>query len=146
MRVVYVDGSEATPFPVFGLMAIHNDGARPAIAPLRVALMSMRHLELDPEIDFCWFRNRDVSRTRTLAETDRFCFDTTLSQLHDSLALGDLEIHLYHTGFEPAVLGFYRGVVQVLRELRIQRSSRRLVVIPFYYRGEANYQAGTIWQ
>lgn len=146
LRVIYADGSEAAPFPVFSLSRSPQAELNVAATPLRVALMSMRHLELDPEIDFCWFRNRDVSRTRTLAETDRFCLDTTLSQLRDSLALGDLVIHMYHTGFEPAVIGFYRGVAQVLKELRVQRSSRRLIVVPFYYRGGTNYQAGTIWQ
>lgn len=146
LRVVYVDGSEARPFPLFSFSNIVRYADFPEIAPLRVALMSMRHLELDPEIDFCWFRNRDVSRTRTLAETDQFCYEATLTQLRDCLELGDLVIHLYHTGLEPAVIGFYRGVVEVLCKLHVQKPERRLAVIPFYYRGGKNYQAGTIWQ
>lgn len=147
MRVMYADGSEAEPFPLFCLPRNEMlDVSARATAPLRVALMSMRHLELDPEIDFCWFRNRDVSRTRMLAETDQFCFDMTLAQLRDSLALGDLVIHLYHTGFEPAVVGFYRGVVQLLREARMQHGGARLAVVPFYFRGNTCYQPGTVWQ
>jgi hypothetical protein len=146
LRVVYVDGSEARPFPLFCLSSADRHTLQLETAPLRVALMSMRHLELDPEIDFCWFRNRDVSRTRTLAETDQFCYESTLTQLRDSLALGDLVIHLYHTGLEPAVLGFYRGVIEVLCQLHAQKSERRLAVVPFYYRGGKNYRAGTIWQ
>jgi hypothetical protein len=143
MRVAYADGSEAELFPLFCLPRTIE--AIPEIAnPLRVALLSMRHLELDPEIDFCWFRNREVSRTRTLAETDQFCFDTTLTQIDDCLKLGDLGIHLYHTGFEPAVLGFYRGIVYKLLELQKQQTAR-LSVEPFYFRGGDNYQAGTIW-
>ncbi|MFO1372945.1 MAG: hypothetical protein U1F42_11355 [Candidatus Competibacteraceae bacterium] len=145
LRVVYADGSEAQLFPLFCLPRITSRQRQGSAPPLRVALMSMRHLELDPEIDFCWFRNRDVSRTRTLAETDQFCFDTTLSQLRDSLALGDLIIHLYHTGFEPSVIGFYRGVVQTLLELRARQSKTTLAVVPFYYRGETAYQPGTEW-
>lgn len=146
MRVIYADGSEAEPFPLLCLPrmpAEARDGS--FVSPLRVALMSMRHLELDPEIDFCWFRNREVSRTRTLAETDQFCFDTTLAQLRDSLALGDLLLHMYHTGFESAVIGFYRGVVKTLLDLRDRQGVSTLSVIPFYYRGGTRYQAGNEW-
>ncbi len=145
LRVAYADGSEAQLFPLFCLPRIAAHQPSISTTPLRVALMSMRHLELDPEIDFCWFRNRDVSRTRTLAETDQFCFDTTMAQLRDSLASGDLVIHLYHTGFEPAVIGFYRGVVQTLVKLRARQSKTTLVVVPFYYRGGTAYQPGTVW-
>ncbi|NJP05830.1 MAG: hypothetical protein HC837_09515 [Chloroflexaceae bacterium] len=135
MRVVYADGSEALPFPVFCLPRKQSSAQQQHIAPLRVALMSMRHLELDPEIDICWFRNRDVSRTRTLAETDQFCFTTTVEQINNALKENDIVIHLYHTGFEPAVLGFYRGIIHTLRNLRATHSSRQLVVVPLYYRG-----------
>ena len=108
--------------------------------------MSMRHLEMDPDTDFCWFRNREVSRTRTLSETDEFCFDTTRDQIHDSLQLGSLRINLFHTGFEPAIIGFYRGLVKALLELRQQTDGPGLSVTPFYYRGPRNpYQTGSRW-
>lgn len=143
LRVAYADGSEATPFPLFCLPQPDTSNISTENV-LRVALMSMRHLELDSEIDFCWFRNREVSRTRTLAETDQFCFDTTVEQLKDSLQLGDLTIEVFHTGFEPAVIGFYRGLVQILLNLQKQAMSR-LIVIPFYFRGNDGYQSGSIW-
>jgi len=143
LRVAYTDGSEATPFPLFCLPQLDSNIV-PSENLLRVALMSMRHLELDPEIDFCWFRNREVSRTRTLAETDQFCFDTTLEQLKDSLQSGDLTIQIFHTGFEPAVIGFYRGVVKVLLDMQKQ-TSLSLNVIPYYFRGENDYQTGSLW-
>lgn len=139
LRVAYSDGSEAAPFPLFCLPRIKSERDQ-EVPALRVALMSMRHMEMDPEIDFCWFRNREVSRTRTLAETDDFCFDVTLNQLRDSLQLGPLALHVYHTGFEPAVIGFYRAVVCKLLELT------RLSVSPFYYRGDDNYQEGIVWR
>jgi len=143
LRVAYTDGSEATPFPLFCLPQPDRDAVNSANL-LRVALMSMRHLELDSEIDFCWFRNREVSRTRTLAETDEFCFDTTVKQLKDSLQLGNLTIQIFHTGFEPAVIGFYRGLVKTLLDLQKQ-GTPRLSVTPFYFRGNDGYQAGTVW-
>jgi hypothetical protein len=148
MRVVYADGSESATFPLFCLPkseAISEALVNNDVAPLRAAMMSMRHLELDPEIDFCWFRNYDVSRTRTLAETDQVCYEATLRQLQDSLTTGDLILHLYHTGFEPAILGFYRGLVKTLLNFRPQVASRRLNVVPFYYRGGKSYQAGSMW-
>lgn len=143
LRVAYTDGSESAPFPILCLQqpepnVANNDNL------LRVALMSMRHLELDSEIDYCWFRNREVSRTRTLAETDKFCFDTTVEQLKDSLQLGNLTMQVFHTGFEPAVIGFYRGLVKVLLDLQ-KHGASRLSVTPFYYRGGDGYQAGTLW-
>lgn len=145
LRVAYVDGSEASPFPVFCLPRSETIQDENVSVPLRVALMSMRHVELDPQIDYCWFRNREVSRTRTLAETDQFCFDTTLDQIKDSLALGDLAIHMYQTGFEPAVVGFYRGVTRMLVDLHERKSTPRLSVIPFFFRGSDNYQMGSTW-
>lgn len=143
LRIIYADGSEAEPFPLFCL-------PRPTetlqeTEPLRAALMSMRHLEMDPEVDLYWFRNREVSRTRTLAETDQFCYETTREQLEESLALSELNLHLYHTGFEPAVLGFYRGVVRTLLRQREAGARTSLSVTPFYYRGD-HYQTGSVWE
>lgn len=146
LRIMYADGSEANPFPLFCLPEPAFSHVSDA-SPLRVALMSMRHLEMDPQIDYCWFRNREVSRTRTLAETDQFCYDTTLEQLDDSLALGDFVLNLFHTGFEPAVIGFYRGLVHKLVNLRSSPSKKALSVTPYYFRGENNpYEAGSCWQ
>ena len=139
LRVMYVDGSEAEPFPLF---CLSRQAVSLNASLLRVALMSMRHPELDPEIDVCWFRNRDVSRTRTLAETDSFCYRTTQNQVKDYLKLGALHMHLYHTGFEPAVIGFYRGIVQALTSYGLRT---RLVVTPFYFRGKQGYQSGRDW-
>ena len=145
--MTYVDGSEAAPFPIFCLpRPDESAGHETDIMPLRVALMSMRHLELDPAIDYCWFRNREVSRTRTLAETDHFCFNATVSQLRDSLSLGDLSVHMYQTGFEPAIVGFYRGLVKTLLELRQKESDLRVSVLPLYFRGGENYQSGSDWR
>ncbi len=146
LRIIYADGSEAAPFPLFCLPQTPENHSQP-VEPLRMALMSMRHLELDTEIDYCWFRNREVSRTRTLSETDQFCYATTLDQLSDSLKLGDMVIHMFHTGFEPAVIGFYRGVVKTLVDLHECSPSPTLAVAPFYFRGPHNpYEQGRPWQ
>ncbi len=147
IRIAYADGSEAEPFPLFCLRKTYVKVSlrKRNPSPLRVALMSMRHLEMDSEIDFCWFRNRDVSRTRTLAETDQFCYETTLKQLQECLNHGSLFIHLYHTGFEPAVLGFYRAVAHTLQKLAADKQTHKLVIQPFYYRGPRKYEDGSVW-
>ena len=113
--------------------------------PLKMALMSMRHFELDPEIDFCWFRNREVSKTRTLAETDQFCYAATVDQIDQGMEQGELHIQMYHTGFEPAVIGFYRGVVHKLLKLRPEQK-QTLSILPLYFRGGNNYQPGKPWE
>lgn len=147
LRVIYADGSEAEPFPIFCLHR-KSESSLPQSVPVRMALMSMRHLELDRYVDYCWFRNREVSRTRTLAETDNFCFKTTIAQISEAIELGDLYIHLYHTGFEPAVIGFYRGVVQTLLNIRMNSNSPSLIVVPQYYYHDDDdpYQSGRVWE
>lgn len=143
LRVAYTDGSESEPFPV---LCLHEQPKQTDLNRriLRSALMSMRHFELDALIDFCWFRNRDVSKTRTLAETDSYCYKVTTQQLKESLDGGSLFLEMYHTGFEPAVLGFYRGVVWTLLD-RTNRKESVLQVTPMYYSGDDCYEPGQIW-
>jgi hypothetical protein len=144
VRVVYADGSEAAPFPVCRLQGRTLQGSGKV---LRFALMSMRHLDLDRVVHMAWYRNREVSKPRTLADSDAFCFAYSLEELKALSALaGPTVVHMYHTGFEPACLGFYRAVVAVLtadeafgagwaREL----SPGWLSVVPHYYQGGTRY-------
>nr|BFE56512.1 hypothetical protein GCM10020063_010380 [Dactylosporangium thailandense] len=106
VRVLYVDGSEAQPFP------LHRPTSDTVAIgrTIRVGLMSMRHSEIDRSVDGYWFRNRMVSTSRTLADTDAFCAAATLGKLRELTAAGIGDIELVHTGFEPAVVGFYRGL------------------------------------
>jgi hypothetical protein len=147
LRIAYSDGSEAKPFPVFCLSLEEKETEqKKSVRPLRMALMSMRHFELDALIDMCWFRNREVSRSRSLGETDEFCYQLTLKQLDESLRHDSLWVELYHTGFEPAVIGFYRGLVQTLLNQQDKANKHSLHVVPFYYRGGMNYQQGSSWR
>ena len=140
IQVIYADGSEAMPFPLFCLP--QKESVESSAPALRIAMMSMRHLEMDPEIDFCWFRNREVSRNRSLAETDQFCYDMTLQQMSENLQYGPMNLQIFHTGFEPAVIGFYRGVVQTMSRCNVSNGLR---ITPFYYRGSKGYQRGKVW-
>ena len=140
LRIAYVDGSEGEPFPIFCLPK--GERTRPDNNEVLIAaLMSIRHYELDERIDFCWFRNREVSQSRTLAESDSFCFKSSLSQLYIAQNNGDFDLDLYHTGFEPAVIGFYRALVRTM----LDNFTSHISVQPLYFRGEAGYEVGSLW-
>lgn len=134
LRLLYVDGSEPEPFPLRTPVCRVPTGGH----GVRVGLMSMRHTELDALVDGYWFRNRLVSVSRTLAETDRFCAATTVGKLRELSHGGIRRIELVHTGFEPAVVGFYRGLLTWLAD-----SGEQIEVQPLYLVGDL--VAGTPW-
>jgi len=144
VRVIYADGSEAKPFPL-RILPMNSVPAPTNPVEISVALMSMRHLELDPVVDWAWFRNKEVSQTRPLAETDELCFQYSLKQLAElqvAYAGHALQLKMYHTGFEPAAIGFYRAVAATL-----MRQRGWLRVVPYYWRGGTRFAASeTIWE
>jgi hypothetical protein len=143
VRVIYADGSEAKPFPL-RILPTNSAPAGTDTVEISVALMSMRHLELDPVVDWAWYRNKEVSQTRPLAESDEFCFQYSLRQfveLRDVYSGHALRLNMYHTGFEPAAIGFYRAVAATLMG---QRGWLR--VVPHYFRGGTRFAASeTVW-
>ncbi len=107
---------------------------------LRVSLMSMRHLALDAEVDWAWYRNIEVSRARTLAESDEFCTAHSIGLFRELASAGPCRIALYHTGFMPAILGFYRSLIRAWQE------DLAIVVHPQYFCGpEKGFCPGTPW-
>ncbi|MCX7387315.1 MAG: hypothetical protein NTX48_11670 [Planctomycetales bacterium] len=150
VRVIYADGSEARPFPLCALPK-PSVTTTPKIEPvegvieLKLALMSMRHLELDPFVERAWYRNKEVSVTRPLAESDEFCFQYSvreLAELRDVYKGHQVMIRMFHTGFEPAAVGFYRAVA---KELKSRRGWLR--VLPHYYRGGSRFETGkVVWE
>lgn len=145
VRVVYLDGSEAEAIPLRclskPLMPESIDTHHP---PLQAALVSMRHLELDEQVDFAWFRNRKVSASLTCADTDAYCTAETIAMLRNHS--GILNLHLYQTGLEPAVVGFYRGLIRVLLDRKQIHGAPLLRVIPRYYDHKSGcYRSGKTW-
>jgi hypothetical protein len=136
LGILYVDGSSAQPFP---LQCPSADGHARG-QTLRVGLMSMRHTELDLRVDGYWFRNRLVSTTRTLAETDAFCAAATEARLTELTAAGIDRIELVHTGFEPAAIGFYRGVLHYLAN-----AAHAPVHVQPIYLVRKHYTNGSVW-
>ena len=138
-RVVYRDGSESRRFP-FGALKLTDDpdDGRPV---LRVALMSMRHPEMDTAVDAAWLRNRLVSQVRPSAETDELVYETSRSQLADLATCGTVCLHMYQTGFEPAVVGFYRALTD-----HLLTQPKSVTLVPFFYRKRnGSYQEGIPW-
>jgi hypothetical protein len=144
VRVIYADGSEAKPFPL-RILPMNSAPPSPNLVEISVALMSMRHLELDPVVDWAWYRNKEVSQTRPLAESDDFCFQYSLRQLAELRAAYPGQavlLNMFHTGFEPAALGFYRAVATIL-----MRQRGWLRVVPHYFRGGTRFAASEIiWE
>jgi len=128
-RVEYRDGSRAAnPFVLRSL-----DLADAAGAPTEsysFALLSIRHTELDAIVDGAWLRNMQISQTRTQADTDDLVYSISRKQItaltqDETVAV---EIRMYQTGLEPAIVGFYRAVVDHLRE-----HPGSLTVLPMYF-------------
>ena len=145
IQVVYTDGSRGRPFP---LVCIPEKGEYVTdlflgVEPLKAALLSMRHLALDRDVDMAWFRNREVSKARSFGETDEFCYQQSLRQLRDARSEGTLNLHIYQTGLQPAVIGLYRAVVEEIIERK--GTNFPLKVVPFFFRKSGHYAQGEPW-
>lgn len=144
IQVIYTDGSQAEDLPLLCLPS-HDDKdleKLTTVLPLKAALLSMRHLEMDHKVDMSWFRNREVSKARVFAITDQFCYVETKKQLSGTRKDGVFVLHLYQTGLQPAIIGFYRALIEELIYRAKLPSS--LAVIPFYY-SKFGYEQGRVW-
>jgi hypothetical protein len=108
---------------------------------IRFTLMSIRHVDMDTVVDGAWFRNSKLSRPRPAGLTDQLAFETSLKQLWKLRPAAPAVIHLYQTGLEPAVIGFYRAVVVYL-----MTQPGTLAVVPHYYQGNGQFVQGTLWR
>lgn len=145
VHILYADGSQSEyPIRIRVLPPYSSKKEGGNLPVLRAELLSMRHLEMDSETDFAWFRNRDVSKSRTLAETDTYCYQQTIKQLNEFHASQGAIIHLYQTGLQPAVVGFYRALTEYFIK---QNSTSCIRVIPEYFNRRDNcYDEGKTWE
>ena len=134
LNFLYVDGSQPEPFtlrhPRVDVVARGST--------VRVGLMSMRHTTLDLDVEGYWFRNRMVSTSRSFADTDAFCAAETERKLVALNHAGIDRLEIVHTGFEAAVIGFYRGVAR-----HLTAGQRPVHVQPVYL--VDGYLHGTPW-
>lgn len=140
LPVRYRDGSEGPPFPLRVLDLIAASLPE-GWSELRFTLMSIRHVEMDSLVDGAWFRNSRLSRPRPAGYTDELAFEISTTQLKKLMQGPPIVIHMYQTGLEPAVVGFYRAVVRTL-----MAHSKRLAVVPHFYEGEGRFAVGTLWR
>lgn len=113
--VEYRDGSRAeNMFPLRALTL--QDRLGPADMELHLALLSIRHTEMDTVVHGAWLRNVEVSRPRPASQTDDFVYGVSMTQLAELTRHGtrSVQIHIYQTGLETAIIGFYRAVVDHL--------------------------------
>ncbi|GHG60791.1 hypothetical protein GCM10012320_35500 [Sinomonas cellulolyticus] len=115
--VEYRDGSRsAHPFPLRALPLVAE--LPPASLELKLALLSVRHTEMDAVVHGAWLRNAEISRPRPAGQTDDLVYDITLRQLEELCRTErHVRLSMYQTGLETAVVGFYRALTTHLLRL-----------------------------
>lgn len=139
LAVVYRDGSNGPKFPLRQLK-MSDASPPPTWRTLRFTLISIRHVEMDVLVNGAWFRNSKISRPRHAGLTDELAFEISIRQLQETCSSGPVVIHMYQTGLQPAVMGFYRAVVMYL-----MAKPGTLAVVPHYYEGNAGFAQGSVW-
>jgi len=104
---------------------------------LCAALESCRHFDLDAAVDFCLLRNADIAHREdaTFAGQENIAYTRIRATLEDLCGQGGLHLRLFHTGLEPAVVGFYRAVIDLLLV------GRPLKVTPVFFVGGRDEEA-----
>ena len=144
--VVYRDGSRASadfPFHCLDLAAglsTDDEASAGGTLILRLALLSIRHTEMDAVVDGAWLRNADVSKPRSAAQTDDYVYHQSIKQFDELTGGGQQKVRLYifQTGLETAVVGYFRAVVEFLA-----RHPGRLEVVPMFYAKNSRRDVGT---
>jgi hypothetical protein len=142
LPLVFKDGSIPVPFPV-GCWA---EPGEPPQSPkaLRVGLMSYRHPEMDYLIDLYVTRNKELADEVSMANEENVSFERTIEMFLDPVLNDGGEIIVLHTGLEPMVIGFYRGVVHVLRKREESGLPRRLVFRPALFQKQTGDGEGRL--
>lgn len=136
--VVFRDSSRPTPFPVGCLNPVPSPtGARDVI---KIGLSSFRHPDMEFLIDLYLMRNRELNAEPSMAAEEKLTFHRTVELLSDPALNGGVEIWAIHTGLEPMIMGFYRGVVKILQERERRGLPRTLVIKPLLYAPEGESQ------
>jgi hypothetical protein len=142
--VVYMDGSMGESFPFYAFKDAQTPGLKKEIFTLNVGMISDRHPELDSVVDIYWLRNQEISGKGVGAETDEISYKQSKNLFAQMRTEGDYNIAFYQTGLFPALIGFYRALVE---ELIFRRNGNYpiLRVTPMYFRGGTNYEQGSVW-
>jgi hypothetical protein len=136
--VTYRDGSSAAAFPLRSVTITDRepDDGREI---LRMTLLSVRHVEMDSDVDGAWLRNKQISLPRASGLTDQLAYEQSLQQFAIISADGPVTLYLYQTGLPPANVGFYRALVNHHRK----PGMNPVAVVPHYFAGDGTYARST---
>lgn len=142
LPIVFEDDSRTPGFPL-GVIASYPGKELPTTErTLRVSLMSGRH----PEMSFLcrWYicRNEEMAAVDEMAQEEEVSCTKALDFLSGDYPSGGLTLEVYHTGLEPMVCGFYRGVTEFFRMRQSLGLPRNVVIQPMLFSespGEAPY-------
>ena len=129
--VVFQDTSKSEPFPIGCLTA--NQSAPKTGEVVKLGLSSFRHPDLEYLIDLYFARNRDLNDESSMAGVEALTCRRAVEMLSDPALRDGGQVWVFHTGLEPMVVGFYRGVVTVLQERKRRGLPRTLVITPWLY-------------
>lgn len=132
--VTYRDGSSGPSFPL-RVVPISDTEPQDGREVLSMTLLSMRHVEMDVDVDGAWLRNREISLPRPAGVTDQIVYEQSLEQFKIISAAGPVTLHLYQTGLPAAVIGLYRALINHNRKA----SNNPVSVVPFYFEGDNSY-------
>jgi len=140
--IIYEDNSQSKDYPIKHRMmrsALIDEAE--SKQPLRCALMSIRHMEMDAVVDIAWFNNRETSlKGVPSSQIDEVCYKRSL-ELFLNLPKDHLNaIWIYQTGFQPPIISFYRALIEIL-----ERGSPRVAVKPMIFQGYGQYRPYAWW-
>ena len=136
--IVFRDGSKPSPFPIGRLERPTARNDFDELPSIRLGLISFRHTEMDYFLDSYLLPNIRIRPGMSFAEEEQLAFSETTQFFKDPVFHNGATIRVYHTGLEPVVVGFYRGVVESII-LRVRSGlPRRLQIIPCFYVSESH--------
>jgi hypothetical protein len=142
IQFAFKDGSISELFPLYCLIDAKPKDKLPLI---RVALISNRHFELDSIVETCILRNSEISRREeaTIADQEKLSFEIALKFFSEILAKTDgVQLEVYHTGLEPAVIGTYRAFLSTI----LKKENRgKLIVTPKVFKGGGKFSDLKPW-
>ncbi len=169
MPIAYSDGSQGGPFPLFSLPVIEKPNNENFFTYC-VGLVSLRHPEADEFLDRILVRNRDIQNKFSPADQEELgykktheCLDELLRFIQGDINEKDLSpslkilvgwkpdlkkqhwqglnLHIFHTtGFEPAGIGVYLAIVELLQKYRGE-----MIVMPRILISDDHYKECKEW-
>ena len=135
--IIYGDGSEGPQFPVNAVR--FADLVNDSWPTLSVAMLSMRHPEMDHLVCGAFLRNSEISRDAAHGHVDMLAYQRATEAIDALSQHGPVHIRVHQTGFQPPLVGLYRAVTDaLLRE-------REVAVTPVFFGSHGRTREGMPW-